>query len=546
MASPTTALLWAIWRQHRGTVAAIAAVTVAGRLFDVVEPRTTADIDPSPLTVLCAMAAFLLLFAVFNVTESTSSALGQFPRRLFTLPVSALRLVAVPMLAAIASVELLYFFWREPFSRGGTASVLFVAVLLAAMMVMYLAALWMLERAGSLRLIVFGAIVSSIFTIGMLPSFPGPRPLWRSEPVLAGLVTASAVIAFLLALRHVRRLRSGGSQHVLRVEALGDAIGKTPAARRTSFKSPAAAQFWFEWRSSGLVLPGLVAGQMLFLVMPVSWLRNGADDTLLMFFAALAAPIVLAIPTGIAVSKPTLRADDFRVPAFLAVRPFSAEEFVAVKVKVAALSAVLSWAVLLILLTIWLSTWATLDSLSRVAIQLWAFHEGSVAAVYGIAALTVIAGFFLTWRFLVSRLWSGLTGMRPLLTASVVAIFLLGATAMVAVAGDALQWLFADPARLAPVAWAVAAAVIVKFWLAAYTWRGVPAAYLRNYLLMWLAGTAAILTLGLVIWRIARIYLPTDADRLQGIVVLLALLAMPLARVGLAPVSLTWNRHRKS
>ena len=56
-------------------------------------------------------------------------------------------------------------------------------------------------------------------------------------------------------------------------------------------------------------------------------------------------------------------------------------------------------------------------SVSQLAIQLWAFHEHSVASVYGIVALVLIAGVFLTWRFLVSRLWSGLSGSRPLFMA---------------------------------------------------------------------------------------------------------------------------------
>ena len=37
MRSPTTALLWEIWRQHRWTVAAIAGLTVVGRLVDFLE-----------------------------------------------------------------------------------------------------------------------------------------------------------------------------------------------------------------------------------------------------------------------------------------------------------------------------------------------------------------------------------------------------------------------------------------------------------------------------------------------------------------------------
>ena len=38
--------------------------------------------------------------------------------------------------------------------------------------------------------------------------------------------------------------------------------------------------------------------------------------------------------------------------------------------------------------------------------------------------------------------------------------------------------------------------------------------------------------------------LPLDVDRARTVVILLALLAVPLARVGLAPFWLARNRHR--
>jgi hypothetical protein len=45
-----------------------------------------------------------------------------------------------------------------------------------------------------------------------------------------------------------------------------------------------------------------------------------------------------------------------------------------------------------VFLTAWLSVWGNLDALSRLAIQLWAFHERSIGAVYGIAVLVASAG----------------------------------------------------------------------------------------------------------------------------------------------------------
>jgi hypothetical protein len=259
---------------------------------------------------------------------------------------------------------------------------------------------------------------------------------------------------------------------------------------------------------------------------------------------ALGSPVVLAVPIGIAFCKPAFWSEDLAVPPFVAVHPLSSQDLVAIKVSVAGVSAVLSWVVVIASLAVWLSSWANLDSVSVLAIQLWAFHGHSVVAVYGIGILVVLAGMFLTWRFLVSRLWSGLSGRRPMFVGSVVSMVVLVIAGLVFDAGRLPGWLLRDPVRLAPVAWIAAAAVVAKYWIAAYAWRGVSPRYLRVYLPIWFAGTASVLGLGILVWGIVRIYLPLDVDRARSVVILVALIAMPLARVGLAPFWLARNRHR--
>ena len=127
MRSPTLALLWEIWSRHRSLIFAVIGLTIVGRLL-----------EPSALLDLLAMIAFLLLFAIFNYTDSSGSrGVGRFPHRLFVLPVSSLQLVAIPMLTGIAAIELLYVAWSGPLSKGGSTGTLFIAVLLGATMVIY-------------------------------------------------------------------------------------------------------------------------------------------------------------------------------------------------------------------------------------------------------------------------------------------------------------------------------------------------------------------------------------------------------------------------
>jgi hypothetical protein len=496
---------------------------------------------------MLALFSFLLLFGVFGFVEtSAEKGMGQFPRRLFTLPVSSLRLVAVPALAGVASVELFYVLWKGPLSRGEPTSALFTGVLLAALMVSFQAVLWTLDRAGALRIVIAGAVGILVFGISLLPTFPPtPPPLWRTEGALTAIVGAVAVVVFLISWRHIARLRAGGGRTARWFELIGDGIAEAWPTRRRPFSSPAAAHFWFEWRSSGAVLPALVGGVIIIAIGPLSWnARTNAGETLRLLMLALAAPIGLAIPVGMAASKPTFWSEDLSVPAFTAVRPLSAEDIVATKVRVAAASAALGWTVLLAFVAIWLPLWGNLDDVSRIALQLWAFHGRSVAAVYGIAAVIVTAAMFLTWRCLVSRLWTGLSGSRALFMASVISVPLVALVYLLFDASRLPDWVLEDPLRMNAIAWMLSLAVIAKYWLAARSWRRVRASYVRQYLLAWSAGTACFLILSVVFWQIVRIYVALDIYQFQSVVILLALLAMPLGRVGLAPSSLARNRHR--
>jgi hypothetical protein len=543
--SPTTALLWEIWQRHRWTIGGIASLTMAGRLIDASYTAGPTTDEASAVTTLCGIFAFLLLFSVFNYTDADQSAgLGRFPHRLFTLPVSSLRLVATPVLAGIVAIEILYLAWTNPLSRGGSTSPFFVAILLAALMVFYLAVLWTCARAGSLRLVIIGAIAAALFAVGLVPSFPPtPVPPWRSEIAVAGMVAGLALVTFMVTWTHVAGARTGGGRAGVCLERLIDTMTSLHPTRRRPFATSRAAHFWYEWRASGTVLPAVVMGVVVFVIAPASWLASGdARYTLWLLTGALATPIVLALPIGMAFSKPTFWSEDLAVPAFVAIRPLSSQELVAIKVKVAWASAALSWGGVLVFLAVWLSSWANLDLVSRLWTQLLSGQPA--AAKYGLAVLVPLGGMLLTWRSLVSHLWSGLSGMRPLFLASAFSLVALVTSVMLDVGPP--NWLLRDPSRFGVIVRVAVAAVIAKGALAAYAWRGVSLRHVRGYLLPWLAGTTSLVALGLVVVGLARAYLPPAVDRPRTVVVLIAVLAMPIARVGLARSSLARNRHRSS
>jgi hypothetical protein len=393
---------------------------------------------------------------------------------------------------------------------------------------------------------IAGAIAVAMYSIGLLPSWaPSPPPPWRSEATIGTVVAVLAVVVFLLAWRHIIRLRCGGGERTAhRFEPLIASAALLPR-RRTPFASPAAAQFWFEWRCSGFVLPVLLGGVLVAVIAPFSWFaRDDASGSLRLLLGTLATPIILAIPVGMAFARPTFWSEDLSVPAFVAIRPLTDEQIVAIKMKVAAVSVAMTWLLVVCFVGLWLSVWGNVDALSQLAIQWWAFHEHSVFSVYGTLALILIAGAVLTWRFLVIRLWSGLSGSRPLFMASVMSVVLVVIAGLVFSAARLPGWVLGDPARMAGVVWLMSLAVAAKYWFAAYSWRRLSAQHLRQYLLVWGVATTALLTLAMLLWGVVRIYVALDIYRFQGLLLLVALLAVPLGRVGLAPSCLARNRHR--
>jgi hypothetical protein len=293
------------------------------------------------------------------------------------------------------------------------------------------------------------------------------------------------------------------------------------------------------------VLPVLVGAVLVGVIAPFSWVaRDDASGSLRLLLGTLATPIILAIPVGMAFARPTFWSEDLSVPAFVAIRPLTDEQIVAIKMKVAAASVAISWLLVVCFVGVWLSLWANVDAVSQLAIQWWAFHEHSVFSVWGTVALILIAGVVLTWRFLVSRLWIGLSGSRPLFMASVMSVVLVVVASLVFAADRLPGWVLDDPARMAGVVWLMSVAVAAKCWLAACSWRRLSAPHLRQYLLVWSAGTAALLTLAMLLWGVVRVYVAVDIYRFQSLMILAALLAVPLGRVGLAPSCLARNRHR--
>src|SRR5207253_8328836 len=127
-------------------------------------------------------------------------------------------------------------------------------VFLGAYLVFCQTIFWNLSGLKSLRVVVLGLIGIILIVLGFLPSFPH-APL--SENAAIAWVSGFALVAFLTSWVCIARQRSGGGRKrnwaavALPLKRVVDVVPK----HSKPFRSPEAAQFWYEWRRSGLRLP---------------------------------------------------------------------------------------------------------------------------------------------------------------------------------------------------------------------------------------------------------------------------------------------------
>jgi len=504
------------------------------------------------LNMLLSLAALLLFLAVCGYTEfdAQQSSTG-FPRRLFTLPLTSFHLVALPAFLGIATFEVLGAVWRTLVFRDRVN--VFGTVLIAVYIVLHQTVLWTIPRLGSFRMLVLG-IIGMVFIVAMgLPTFPqDPLPWWLRVHFLTLWMTFVGVSAFLFSWTYVAHERSGGGSRRSWVKVVAERVFEALPRRTKAFATPASAQFWFEWRRSGFMLPMLVGAMLILVIAPLSWImRDDGGNTMRILLAVMAMPIVLAFPVGKAFSKPDWRSNDMGLSSFIAVRPLATADLVVTKMKVAAASAAISWLLVCGFVAVWFGLWASWDRLNMFRVVLWSLYGRSAYPQYGLAILSLAAGMLLTWRFLISSLWLGLSGNRKLFAGSAVAYILAGVSMLVFAAisstnnGSVQDWMFRGFGNVLPdLVRIVAIAVIAKFMIAAWSWRSTDHRRVREYLAVWLCGTLALIAFVLLFWAGARHLVPSDSHQLRSLLILGAILAFPFARLGVAPMSLARNRHR--
>lgn len=488
----------------------------------------------SPLVV-----GLIPLFA-YAVDADVAGRDSTFPARMFTLPLTSHALVGWPMLYGTVSIALAWTAAAGLVIRpaGMDVPLWWPAVLLAGCLAWFQAMVWRPFGLPGLR------IVAAVVPISVLVALSGLRWMIHvPEPIVALLLVCMIPPAYTVAVTGVSRARRGDQPEGQWLTALAREFAGRLSRPGRLLSSPLRAQVWFEWRRFGLGSPMTAAMMILFVSVWIAINRYNAD---LSHFHPLRSPVLLlAVPLVATVSLGSMwgKYEDARggpsIPAFLATRPMTCAGLILAKMKAAADSAILLWAMtvvafaLMVLLT---GSWTELASQ-------WNGLTKDFSAVQKVIMVTLGSALLLagTWKMMIANLYLGLAGRTWIWT---VGMAVIGPGVLVVV--PLCHWLLKHPEYhtdlLTAVPWVLGSAAMLKLLAGGCLVRAVVRRNLVQMRLMtgllaaWLL-TAAGLT-GLFCWMVpdglAPWYLVTS-----GVV-----LAMPLVRISLAPLALAWNRHR--
>jgi len=563
-----------IWLARRaGFLALLSAPLICGWLFHLSSRAFLEGDGPDLLGYLPMGLSLFLTFVFCNFTESDRRGrFDGFPSRLFTLPVSTRTLIATPIVFNVLAIGVIYAAWAKlalP-ALGRELPLSWPILYLATGMICYQAIVWALARFRIARLIILG-IGGSVLALGWIALRRGverellvgvvPNGLDVHSITCAGLVVMS-IGALVLANIAVENQRRGGiskwkgwpgtdveqSSQSGKLHAQGTLLERIADAlprRQKRFDSPARAQFWFEWRRHGSVLP-LATGTVLFVIIapapfcaPISAERVG-----LLLCWIIALPLLLAFVLGKGFGKADLWSKEPGLPLFQATRPLSNTHWIGAKMKAAALATVSSWLIVLVMTPLWLWLWCDYQSL----LQEWRAAANRDPKVFSASLAAIPILILFTWRFLIGSLYLGLSGKTWMLNVTACGVFLsifapvIGAIPFVQ--RNFHHLLF--PPRWLP--WLLAGLFATKFTaaaaLAGYArWKGlVTNRAIGNYAAVWF-GIVALLVI--LVWRMVPFELISpDSGWNKASFMLLPLFLMPLLRVSCAPIALAQNRRR--
>ena len=513
-------------------LAVIKAVVIArGIPIFLDSPESFGFVVMVPLTTT---GMYFLAVFTFGLDGDLAARRSMYPSRRLTLPVTTNALTVWPMFYGGAAMVLLWVALRTlaiwPF--GVELPWMWPAFLAVSLLAWTQALTWMPYPLPGLRILAMVIWLGTIDTTALFALH-----FHAGEWLMIGILAPQIPLAYLVARVAVARARQG-EMPVWR-NSLASFAQAGESRPRRNFKSAAAAQAWFEWRRHGRSLPTWVAILLPFELVLFWGAGQSASLVFTILLGILLTPPFIATFAAAAVSGSSPNAGETAATtAFVATRPMTDAELVAAKLKMAIRSSLLAWLLVLVAIPIALR----LSGTSSLVIYAWQRDSqilGLPRAV--VLSLLIVAGAIAaTWTQLVQSLYIGLTGRATLIKASV---FL--AIGFFVLFGPFVEWI-ADSGRLGEV-WSalplifsilVSAKMVAVVWLGLrlYQRRLVSDRTLVTGAALWCA--TVLMLYGLLAWLFDAPHIP------RYLMMLVAILTIPLARLSAAPIALAGNRHR--
>jgi len=548
MHSPALAIAWEFRQRHRLALVALASYAlafVAVRLL-ILGPGEPVTLDPpngiAGAVIVPFTTAFMYFLAVFSFGLGGDMAARQspFPARMFTLPVTTRALVGWPMLfgrAAVASLWLV----TAPFvrwSRGLELPLIWPALLGAVYLAWTQVLTWTAYGLPGLRILVavlWLLVLDVVVILAVQLKVP--------EAWLVAMLAPQLPLAYLAACLVVARARRGDVPDWRGAFARLERIARVLSPRQDPFPSPFRAQVWLEWRQQGRVLPALV-GILLPFELGLLYLARHEPPVLveLTLVGVLLTPPLMAGFVTATAGRPGQGGADSSGVTLTATRPLSSAALVAAKLQAATWSTLFAWLLVLVAVPLALaltSTWPVVADGVNEVVEVIGRPRAIVIALLGFTGLLAS-----TWKQLVQSLCIGLSGRAWVVRTSV--LVRLSLLIIVWPVGDwaIRNWKVVLGALWDAWPWVLVMLVCFKLSVAAC----VASRLHRSRLLSdrrlvagaasWLAVVLALY--GVLVWLVATPFIP------RYLSALVAILAVPLARLSAAPLALAWSRHRSA
>ena len=544
MRSPALAIAWEFRQRHRWGLIALAAYLLILATFKllILEPGQSVNLDDAQsfalvvVVPLTATFTYCLALFSFGLAGDLAARQSMYPARMFTLPVTTAALAGWPMLYGTAAMAILWLVTRllAVWPAGVAVPVIWPALLAAALLAWTQALTWMPYGLPGLRVIVavmWLAVVDAVVLLALHYQAP--------EPLMVAILAPHVPLAYLAARLAVARARRGDVPDWRGAFARLAQVADMLPSRRGHFASPARAQAWFEWRRHGWSLPALV-GILLPFELALLWVAGDTPLVLYILIGVLLTPPFMAAVAAATVRKSNPQvSDSYGVSPFTATRPLTSAALIAAKLNMTIWSTLAAWLLVFLAIPLALSlsdTWPTVMERAR------RVHDGIGTPRMVVILLLMVSGLIAaTWKQLVQTLYIGLTGREWVVKASV---FL--ALSVLSLIGPIAQWISehgdAQAALWDALLWIPAVLVSLKMTAAAWTATRLYRSRLLSDRTL-VAGAAgwlvAVLALyGVLMWLLSTPFFP------RYLLALIAILAVPLARVSAAPLALAWNRHR--